>query len=89
MQVWSTVLNMGTCDKGLSKIQGAQIYIGEVLLGTKKGLEAMMEFLTKTGTFTKTGKIHGNRTNPEEDNEENAEDKERWGAWMETGGERE
>ena len=49
----------------------------------------LFQFLAKTGAFTKTGKIRGNGTKPEEDSEENAEDEERWWARMETGGERE
>lgn len=60
----------------------AQMELG-VLLGTKKGLEAMAKFLARTGAFTKTGKIREERTTPEENNDENDEEEGRWWERME------
>ena len=54
------------------------------LLGTQEGLEAVAKFLAKTGAFTKTGTTRKDRTKPVEDDEENAEEEERWWARMET-----
>ncbi|GLB33687.1 hypothetical protein LshimejAT787_0105710 [Lyophyllum shimeji] len=59
------------------------------LLGTKKGLEVFVKFLTKSGAFTKTGTPREAPTQPrleEEDDEEDDGDEEndRW--WEGTGG---
>ncbi|KNZ79147.1 hypothetical protein J132_01196 [Termitomyces sp. J132] len=54
----------------------AQLELG-VLLGTKKGLEALAKFLTKTGAFTKMGEVQKQRLTPREDDEENEEEEER------------
>ncbi|KAG5720557.1 hypothetical protein E4T56_gene6078 [Termitomyces sp. T112] len=55
----------------------AQLELG-ILLGTKKGLEALAKFLAKTGAFTKTGEIRKQKQTPEEEDEENEEEEERW-----------
>ena len=56
-----------------------------VLLGTKKGLEAMAKFLAKTGAFSKTGNNRETKAKPREDDVENDEDEERWWERMEAG----
>ncbi|KAG6821442.1 hypothetical protein H0H93_010166 [Arthromyces matolae] len=48
------------------------------LLGTEKGLEAVIEFLKNTGAFTKTGAPRKDRQKPDEDDSENDEGEEEW-----------
>lgn len=56
-----------------------QLELG-ILLGTKIGLEAMAKFLARTGAFTKTEEACGEKTKPEEHDEKNDDEEERW--WM-------
>ncbi|RDB17330.1 hypothetical protein Hypma_001787 [Hypsizygus marmoreus] len=60
------------------------------ILGTKKGLEALVKFLTKSGAFTKTGEPRRARTRPrleDEEDEEDGEDEENWWERFERNGE--
>ncbi|KNZ80900.1 hypothetical protein J132_03599 [Termitomyces sp. J132] len=54
-----------------------------VLLGTKKGLEAMTKFLCKTGTFTKTGYPRALRNKSTAEDNDNGKDKDSWWNRME------
>ncbi|KNZ80902.1 hypothetical protein J132_03602 [Termitomyces sp. J132] len=87
-QIWEHIIK--ECPKhkrhrDILREVNAQLELG-ILLGLKKGLEAMAKLLAKMGAFTKMGENHRQSQKPEEDDKENKEEEERWWARMERDG---